>query len=80
MKAKHFWLIIPIILFASCVSKSNNSLKSLTQEEFRKLHGFKPVGVYAGFNAKLSLFYIGNGLLERLIILDKDSKGISTIG
>jgi alpha-galactosidase len=80
MKTKHLLLLIPIILFSSCSSKSNNSLTSLTQEEFRELHGFKPVGVYAGFNAKLSLFYIGNSLLERLIILDKDSKGISTVG
>ena len=80
MRAKYWLLIIPIILFASCSGRINNSLTSLTQEEFRKLHGFKPMGVYAGFNAKLGLFYIGNGLVERLIILDKGSKGISTIG
>ena len=80
MKAKYWLLITLIILFASCGSKSKDSLTALTQEEIRKLHGFKPVGVYAGLNANLGLFYIGNGLVERMIMLDKDSKGISTIG
>lgn len=80
MRVKYWLLIIPIILFASCGGRSETSLTSLTQEEFRKLHGFKPMGVYAGFNAKSGLFYIGNELVERLIKLDKDNAGISTIG
>jgi hypothetical protein len=79
MKAKYWLSIILIILFASC-GGSKNSLKSLTPEEFQKLHGFKPIGVYAGLNAKLGLFYIGNELVERLIVLDKNTMGISTIG
>ncbi|MFQ6041886.1 MAG: hypothetical protein ACE5PV_13595 [Candidatus Poribacteria bacterium] len=80
MRTKYWLLIIPIILFASCGGRSETSPTSLTQEEFRKLHGFKPMGVYAGFNANVGLFYIGNELVERLIKLDKDSAGISTIG
>jgi len=79
MKVKYWLPIISIILCASC-GGSKDSLKSLTAEEFQKLHGFKPIGVYSGFNANLGLFYIGNELVERLIMLDKDTKGIFTIG
>nr|MBC8457392.1 hypothetical protein [Deltaproteobacteria bacterium] len=71
------WIIL-IILLVGC-GGSTKTKTSLTPEEYRKLREFKPVGLYAGFNAEKGVYYIGNELVERHILFDIDNEGISTV-
>ena len=85
MRVSHFFCLklfyIPIFLICiGCTGSSNQNQRTVSIADLRaQLQPLKRMGVYAGFDLKTGILYMGNDFIERWLRLNQGAHRIQTL-